>query len=99
MKRKTTILKDINRMFPPVHKDHSISFIAEGVVKVTNESLAKETVKLETGSEDFEVAVIDYYGEFRGGYPWVNPKLEKYLDDNNLYYEWDNPAVIAIFNQ
>jgi len=35
---------------------------------------------------------IDYYGEFRGGYPWINPKLEALAEEFNGYWEWDNPA-------
>jgi hypothetical protein len=97
MKRNATIIKDINKMFPPVHKDYPVCFEIDGYVKVTSESYAKETVQLEDGSEDFEVTVIDYYGEFRGGYPWANPKLESYLEKNGLRYEWDNPGAIALF--
>lgn len=39
----------------------------------------------------------DYYGEFRGGYPWINPKLEKLAEQAGLYWEWENPAVICLY--
>jgi hypothetical protein len=38
----------------------------------------------------------DYYGEFRGGYPWVNPKVEQILSDNGLYAEWEDPGTIYV---
>jgi hypothetical protein len=38
---------------------------------------------------------FDYYGEFTGGYPWINPKLVKMADKFNGYWEWVNPAVIV----
>lgn len=39
----------------------------------------------------------DYYGEFRGGYPWIDPKLEKLADKAGSYWEWENPAVISLY--
>lgn len=38
----------------------------------------------------------DYYGEFRGGYPWINPKLEKLAKDVGAYWEWEHPGAIAL---
>ena len=39
----------------------------------------------------------DYYGEFRGGYPWINPKLEAIAEQRGGYWEWENAGEI-IFN-
>ena len=39
----------------------------------------------------------DYYGEFRGEYPWINPKLEKLAKDAGSYWEWENPAVVSLW--
>lgn len=39
----------------------------------------------------------DYYGEYRGGYPWINPKLEKLAIDNGCYWEWFNPGAIGLY--
>lgn len=96
MKRKKTLVKDINKMFPPYSKNYPVAFIVDDEVKVTSESFAKETVSTDNGSEDFEVKVVDYYGEWRGGYPWVSPKLEEYLKVNGFWYEWDHPGAIVI---
>lgn len=40
---------------------------------------------------------MDYYGEYRGGYPWINPRLEELAEQNNLYWEWQNPGCIGAF--
>lgn len=39
----------------------------------------------------------DYYGEFRGGYPWINPKLEKLAKEVGGYWEWVDPGSIALY--
>lgn len=38
---------------------------------------------------------VDYYGEFRGGYPYIDPKLEAWAKDQNGFWEWDNPGSIV----
>jgi hypothetical protein len=39
----------------------------------------------------------DYYGEFRGGYPWIHPELEAVAKKFGLYWEWQNPGAIAVY--
>lgn len=39
----------------------------------------------------------DYYGEFRGNYPWINPKLERFATNHGLEIEWVNPGHIAFY--
>lgn len=39
---------------------------------------------------------VDYYGEFRGGYPWIDPRLEEIAKANKCYWEWDNPGSICL---
>lgn len=97
MKRNATIIKDINKMFPPFHKDYPVCFEVDGYVKVTSESMYEESYTDEDSNYSVEAKVVDYYGEHRGGYPWVDDRLESYLDKNNLYYEWDNSGAIALF--
>ena len=36
----------------------------------------------------------DYYGEFRGGTPFIHPDLEKWAADHGGYWEWENPGCI-----
>ena len=38
----------------------------------------------------------DYYGEFRGGYPWVNPALESWASERGFYWEWQNPGALSL---
>lgn len=38
----------------------------------------------------------DYYGEFRGGDPWVCPRLEKWAEKRGCYWEWENPGCIVL---
>ena len=57
-------------------------FIRDGLLKVSAED-----------GEDF----ADYYGEFRGGYPYIDKRLEKIADKYDTYWEWDNPGVITLF--
>jgi hypothetical protein len=40
----------------------------------------------------------DYYGEFSGGYPFIDPVLEKFAADHGMFWEWENPGCIALFN-
>lgn len=37
----------------------------------------------------------DYYGEFRGGFPYINPILEDFAAKNGGYFDWENPACIV----
>lgn len=38
---------------------------------------------------------VDYYGEFRGGYPWIAPELEEWARKQGGYWEWENPEAIC----
>lgn len=38
---------------------------------------------------------VDYYGEYRGGFPWVHPKLEAWAEKNGGYWEWENAEAIC----
>lgn len=38
----------------------------------------------------------DYYGEFRGGYPWIHPNLERAAKNLKGYWEWQNPGCICL---
>jgi len=48
-------------------------------------------------SAEYGDDAADYYGEFRGGYAWINPKLEDLAKKNNAFWEWQNPGCIGIF--
>ena len=38
----------------------------------------------------------DYYGEYRGNDPWINPDLETWAEDRECYWEWVNPGAIVL---
>jgi hypothetical protein len=42
--------------------------------------------------------VIDYYGEFRGGFPYIDPQLEEWAEKRGQYFEWTNPEVVTLYN-
>lgn len=39
--------------------------------------------------------LIDYYGDYRGGYPYVHPVLEQWAEDAGGYWEWEHPGAIT----
>jgi hypothetical protein len=41
----------------------------------------------------------DYYGEGRGGYPWIHSSLEEWAEANHGFWEWENPSNIAFYSQ
>jgi hypothetical protein len=42
---------------------------------------------------------IDYYGEFRGGYPWINPQIEEVAKKCGYHIEWFDPGSIAFYKE
>jgi hypothetical protein len=47
---------------------------------------------ISTENGDF---AADYYGEYRGGYPWINEALEAWAKKRGGHWEWENPAAIV----
>ena len=82
MKRASTIVKEINRM----------GFKAFQRNTDTTPSYPAVYVSAENGDD-----AADYYGEFRGGYPWINPKLVRLAEKNGLMWEWQNPGCIGLY--
>lgn len=41
---------------------------------------------------------LDYYGEFRGNIPYIDPQLEAWAKEQGGYWEWENPECI-VFTQ
>lgn len=42
--------------------------------------------------------LVDYYGEFRGGYPYIHPALETFAASHNCAWEWVNPGSIGLYH-
>ena len=57
---------------------------------------ADDSESLRVSAENGDSAA-DYYGEYRGGYPWINPKLETFAEKNGFVWEWENPGVITMY--
>ena len=41
------------------------------------------------------LGLVDYYGEYRDGYPYINPDIEKAATKAGGYWEWENPGAIV----
>lgn len=41
---------------------------------------------------------LDYYGEYRGGYPWISDKVTAILEAHGLYAEWENAGCVIIYD-
>lgn len=41
---------------------------------------------------------VDYWGEYRGGYPFVHEDVEDILRENHLYAEWENAACLIVYD-
>lgn len=104
MKQASTIVKDINELFPAVDSDYPIAFEADGIIHISGESYAIDIYNEKTGEKlgkdcHWERPVIDYYGGNNHGYPWVHPVIEAYIEKIGCYYEWQNSACICILEK
>ena len=43
------------------------------------------------------IPAADYYGEFRGGYPWIHPDLEEAVKKYGYSIEWQSPGEIKAY--
>ena len=41
----------------------------------------------------------DYYGEFRGGYPYIHPALVAWAEKRGMYWDWENPGSIMLVKE
>jgi len=92
-KSNKQVVKEVNKMFPPVNSEYPICFIREGetMVIVSGECEAFETI----GDEKFEIMVCDYYDQYRntGG---VHPILFKYATELGGYWEWETAGSLVL---
>ena len=92
MIRNTTIVKEMNKIFKTTNSKYKVSFIGEScsgneVAMVTSETPTSEGI-----------SAIDYYCEYRCNYPWVDSRIDAFCEKHNLYYEWENCAVIGFYS-
>ena len=65
-------------------------------VQVAPPLLVQDGKILVNGEHESGYLFIDYYGEFRGGYPWVCPELEAFAKAHDAYWEWEHPGAVAL---
>lgn len=41
--------------------------------------------------------LLDYYGEFRGGYPYIHPAIEAKAKELGGHLEWINAGAVGFF--
>jgi len=89
MEKITAIIVESNlkAMFPNIDGIH-----AQGEEKVHLGNAAE-------GGEIDEFNAADYYGEFRGGYPWINEKLKEAVEGMNYLIEWHDPGTLIAYKQ
>lgn len=78
----------------PTAKDIDDNVISAPVF-IGEDSRGKEQLVL-SAEHETSFYFADYYGEFRGGYPWVNPKLETWAKDRGYFWEWMSPGALAL---
>jgi len=90
-------MKNLDKLIKSMPKEKDIygNVIAPTVFIGENDHGKKRIMLSAEEADSYYFA--DYYGEFRGGYPWVNPALEQWAKDRGLYWEWQNPAVLGLY--
>ena len=68
-------------------------------LEMVDVSIEKAIIKRDDGqlivSAESGLWVADYYGEFRGGFPWVHPAIEAVAAKHGKYVEWENAGAIG----
>lgn len=83
----------VNTTFKP---ENANSPVAVDKTRITKHAVITSECSAFYPDDDFALPVIDYYGEFRGGYPWIEPRIEQKAKELGLMLEWQNPAYLII---
>lgn len=90
MTRLEQKIEKLKRQFPGIHG-----------IKPAGEKEAKPAWihlgDVAEGGQIDELPAADYYGEFRGGYPWINPKLEAAIKAIGYHIEWYDPGTLRAY--
>lgn len=60
--------------------------------------ILRDDETLVSAESTYSFMFADYYGEFRGGYPWINPELEAGLKKLGCFLEWQNPGCLSLYD-
>ena len=81
----------------PTIADFEWSREKKDLVKVSikpSARIADEAIQIDG---DDGKGLIDYYGEYRGGYPYIHPALEAWAEKNGGHWEWNDPGSISFY--
>lgn len=96
MNRKLKTLKtSIEKLFP-LGADMSDPYDAKYLVDAHPLVLENEKGVLMVSSDN-GTYFIDYYGEYRGGYAWIDPRLEAAAKAAGFFWEWRDAGTIAAY--
>ncbi|MBO0738356.1 MAG: hypothetical protein J2P48_17580 [Alphaproteobacteria bacterium] len=76
--------------------------LAKAIAKITDDNGRHPTVFIRNDRPNVIVSAedggyfADYYGEYRGGYPWIHPKLEEFATKRGYFWEWEHPGSIML---
>jgi len=111
--KASIVAKRLQKQFPRIEGIHSevsengneyihLGNAAEGGLIDDKELIAqcKKDSELATiiGS-DFGLPAADYYGEFKGGYPYINPELEEAVSKYGYAIEWYDGGTLQAFQK
>ena len=88
----------VNETFKPEYPQHPVAFIrTDGAALISGETTAylPET-KGDALLEKSGFQVVDYYGEYRGGDPWIHPAIETEAKRRGLFLEWENAGCVSV---
>ena len=91
--KNATIIKKINDLFPVQGEDKPIAFESNGQIVVSAET---DCFLDRIEDMDIYLPVADYYGEFRGCYPWIDKRLVKLLSDNHFIISWYDGGTLQV---
>ena len=87
---------DAEKFIPSLPSGSRLSDDLESLIyDVRPTAYVNEDGQLEVSAEDGK-DFADYYGEFRGGYPWIAPILEAWAHHFGLHWEWQHPGAIVL---
>lgn len=86
------------KLIPTLPKGSRLSDDLDSLVHdVEPTAYVNDNDMLEVSAEDGK-DLADYYGEFRGGYPWISPALETWAKKLGFYWEWQHPGAIVLID-